>query len=139
MAILVAFVLWEIYAPLQEPLVPMKLFKDAGWVAACVLLGLGAAVYYAMAIIWPQMVAALFTVSTEPAPISAALTIFVQDDGGASMFAGWINTIPGVSIVVGQVLAGALAVWVGKAKIQVMVVLSFGGAFLAGKCVLYPI
>lgn len=41
-AILVAFVLWELYAPIQEPLVPMKLFKNVHWVAACVLLGLGA-------------------------------------------------------------------------------------------------
>lgn len=41
-AILAVFVLWEIYGPMEEPLVPMKLFKDLGWVAACVLLGLGA-------------------------------------------------------------------------------------------------
>ena len=54
---LAAFVLWEIYAPLREPLVPMHLFRSMKWVASVVLLGLGAAVYYAFSIIctffWP--------------------------------------------------------------------------------------
>lgn len=49
------------------------------------------------------------------------------------MRAGWLNTIPGVSIVCGQVLSGAVTVSIGKAKYQCMVVLSLGGAFLAGK------
>lgn len=48
---LVAFVLWEIYAPIKEPLVPMHLFRNIEWVSAVVLLGLGAGVYYAFAII----------------------------------------------------------------------------------------
>lgn len=39
---LVAFTLWEIYMPLKEPLVPMHLFKNIGWVSSCLLLALGA-------------------------------------------------------------------------------------------------
>lgn len=39
---LIAFTLWEIYADLKEPLLPMHLFKNFAWVAACILLGLGA-------------------------------------------------------------------------------------------------
>lgn len=50
-ATLVAFVLWEIYAPIKEPLVPMHLFKNIEWTVAVVVLGLGAGVYYAFAII----------------------------------------------------------------------------------------
>jgi MFS family permease len=48
---LIVFVLWESYAPIKEPLVPMHLFKNIEWVSAVVLLGLGAGVYYAFAII----------------------------------------------------------------------------------------
>lgn len=48
---LIAFVLWEIYAPIKEPLVPMHLFRNTEWASAVVLLGLGAGVYYAFAII----------------------------------------------------------------------------------------
>ena len=75
---LVAFVLWECYAPLREPFVPMKLFKDGKsrhgnletfklspnsgrWAAACVLVGIGAGVYYAFAIVWPAQVAVVYT------------------------------------------------------------------------------
>lgn len=39
---LITFFLWEIYVPLKEPLVPMHLFKNAAWVASCLLLALGA-------------------------------------------------------------------------------------------------
>ena len=46
-----AFVLWEIYAPIKEPLVPMHLFRNIEWVSAVILLSLGAGVYYAFAII----------------------------------------------------------------------------------------
>jgi hypothetical protein len=87
-----------------------------------------------MAIIWPQMVAVLFTVGGfRISPYSCLLTILLQDDGGASMRAGWLNAIPGFSIVCGQVLSGGLTVLVGHAKYQCMVVLSLGGAFLAGE------
>jgi len=50
------------------------------------------------------------------------------------MRAGWLNAIPGFSIVCGQVLSGALTASIGKAKFQCMTVLSVGGAFLAGEC-----
>lgn len=42
--VMVLFALWEVYAPLKEPLVPIYLFKNVQWVVACVLLGLGAGV-----------------------------------------------------------------------------------------------
>jgi hypothetical protein len=38
----IAFGLWETYAKLEEPLLPMHLFKNFAWVTACILLGLGA-------------------------------------------------------------------------------------------------
>lgn len=39
---LIAFALWEIYADLKEPLLPMHLFKNFAWVVSCILLGIGA-------------------------------------------------------------------------------------------------
>jgi hypothetical protein len=41
-AVMVAFVLWEAYANLAEPLLPLHLFKNFAWVTSCILLGLGA-------------------------------------------------------------------------------------------------
>jgi len=42
--VLIFFVLWEVYVPLKEPLIPMHLFANRRWSAAVVLLGLGAGV-----------------------------------------------------------------------------------------------
>jgi hypothetical protein len=39
---IIAFALWEAFANLKEPLLPVHLFKNVAWVAACILLGLGA-------------------------------------------------------------------------------------------------
>jgi MFS family permease len=56
---LVAFVLYECYVDLKEPLVPMHIFSNYSWNASVILTGLGASVYYAFAIVWPSMVAVL--------------------------------------------------------------------------------
>jgi len=111
---LVIFALWEAYAPLKEPLVPTEIFRNFSWVAASANLGLGASVYYGMAIVWPQMVAVLYT-----------------DDGGASIKAGFVSSLIGVMIVAGQLFAGVLAMPIGKTKIQIVVVMSTGAALLA--------
>jgi hypothetical protein len=95
---------------------PMHLFKNGAWVASCLLLALGArylfstsqpfllliinSVYYAMPIIWPSMIAVLYTT-----------------DSGASMYSGWLNCISGTLIVTGQIIGGVLAVPIGKTKI----------------------
>ncbi|KAF1969675.1 MFS general substrate transporter [Bimuria novae-zelandiae CBS 107.79] len=110
---LIVFALWEYYAPLMEPLLPMHLFKNFAWVAACVLLGIGSMIYYAMAILWPSMVAVLYT-----------------DDGGASMYAGWLSCVPGM-INGGQIVGGFLAAPIGKTRIQCIVAFTVGGALLA--------
>ena len=49
--LLVIFVLYETFAPLKEPLLPMRLFKNGGRAITILLWALGAAVYYALAIL----------------------------------------------------------------------------------------
>jgi hypothetical protein len=39
---LISFALWEVYADLKEPLLPVHLFKNFAWVVSCILLGIGA-------------------------------------------------------------------------------------------------
>ncbi|EON67606.1 hypothetical protein W97_06974 [Coniosporium apollinis CBS 100218] len=109
--VLVIFVLYEIYVP-KEPLIPMHLFKSMRWTAAVVLLGLGAGVYYAFAIIWPLQVAVLY-------------------GGGNLMYVGAVSVIVGMGIISGQVLCGVLAKKIGKTRYQCMVVFAIGGLFLA--------
>lgn len=73
-------------------------------------------VYYALAIIWPSQVAVLYT-----------------DDGGASMYAGFLSCCPSAFITFGMIVSGFLAEPIGKTKFQCIIVLTAGGAFLGGK------
>ncbi|OAL44211.1 TRI12-domain-containing protein [Pyrenochaeta sp. DS3sAY3a] len=58
---LVAFVLWELYAPLSRPLVPMHLFKSWDFNVIVIMTSVGGMLYYSLNVIFPAMVGALFT------------------------------------------------------------------------------
>ena len=47
---LIAFVLWEVFMDLKEPLVPVYVFNNRGWVCSTLISGIGASMYYAFAI-----------------------------------------------------------------------------------------
>ncbi|KAH7385824.1 fungal trichothecene efflux pump-domain-containing protein [Pyrenochaeta sp. MPI-SDFR-AT-0127] len=118
-AVLVIFVLWEIYAPIKEPLIPMHLFLNGRWVAAVVLLGLGAGVYYAFSIVWPAQASILY-------------------GNGDVMRVGYMSTIVGIGIITGQVIAGIFAERIGKTRYQCMAAFSIGGLFLGCAAVANP-
>ncbi|KAF2260865.1 MFS general substrate transporter [Lojkania enalia] len=107
---LIAFVLYECYVDLEEPLVPMKLFSNYGWNASVLLTGLGASVYYAFAIVWPSMVAVLYS------------------DGGV-MNSAWLSSLVGLCIVMGQVVGGFAGKSIGYLKWQAVVTFVLGGIF----------
>ena len=58
---LVIFCLWEAFAGLEYPLIPMRLFKNIQYDANVACASFGAVVYYANTVIWPTMIGALFT------------------------------------------------------------------------------
>ncbi|OBT54401.1 hypothetical protein VE04_10332 [Pseudogymnoascus sp. 24MN13] len=108
---LVVFALYETYMPLEEPLVPMHIFRNKGWTASTLLLSIGASVYYAFSIVWPQMAATVYGVS------------------GTRL--GWMSCIVPGTITLGQIVGGALAKWIGHTKYQTMFVITAGGGLLA--------
>jgi hypothetical protein len=72
---------------------------------------IGASVYYAFAIIWPNMVLGLYA-------------------DGRHMWAGWAACVVGGGITLGEILAG-----LGKRKLHWLIRIVFfsGSALLAGK------
>jgi hypothetical protein len=58
---LILFGLWEGFAGLEYPLIPMRLFKNIEYDANVACASFGAVVYYANTVIWPNMIGALFT------------------------------------------------------------------------------
>jgi hypothetical protein len=108
---LVAFALYEIFAPLKEPLVPMHLFKNLPWVSDICMVACGASVYYCFSIIWPIMVFSLYTSDLTKG--------------------GLLCCVTGIGTNTGQILSGALSRKIGHQKYQVMVSASSMGIFLA--------
>ena len=49
---LVAFVCWQKFMPLNEPLMPLHIFRNRGWLLATIVSGLGASMFYAFAVVW---------------------------------------------------------------------------------------
>ncbi|OAG42658.1 hypothetical protein AYO21_03243 [Fonsecaea monophora] len=57
----VAFVLYEVYMPLNRPLMPMHLWLNRDYTSITILTTVGGMVYFSINVIYPVMVAALFT------------------------------------------------------------------------------
>ncbi|KAF2827930.1 MFS general substrate transporter [Ophiobolus disseminans] len=108
---LVALFVYESYANLAQPLIPIHFFKNRGWVAAMISLSFGASVYYSQAIVWPQMTA----------------NVYAQ---GRVMWGGVVASLVGVGITFGEILGGFAAKSIGHWKIQAVVVITLGGLFL---------
>ena len=108
---LVALFLYEAYRPLKEPLIPLHLFKNRGWVASVLSLSLGASTYYSQAIVWPQMTS----------------TVYAE---GRLMWAGWVGSLAGIAITTGEILGGVMAKKTGKTKLQCLTVMTLGTVFL---------
>ena len=109
---LVAFVLYEIFAPLKEPLVPMHLFRNIRWVADIFMIALGASVYFCFAIVWPIMVFALYTSDLTKG--------------------GFLCCVTGLGTNSGQIVSGVLGKRIGKQKYQLIVAATLMGLFLGG-------
>lgn len=116
-AVIVAFVLWEMYGNLKEPMMPIHVFRHRGWNITILMWSLGAAIYYANAILWPSMVAALYS------------------DVHSSMWSGWMSCIPGCGILAGEFVAAGFK---RKTNIQIMIVFPVGGAFLGAMATSSP-
>jgi MFS family permease len=98
----------------------MHLFMNGQWSAAAVLLGLGAGIYYAFAVVWPTQCAVLYSNPNDP------------------MYVGYISSLVGLGFITGQILAGLLARQIGKTRYQVMVAYFVGGVFLACAATITP-
>lgn len=129
---LVGFALWELFAKLEERLLPMYLFRNTGketfifspslrirsadassmsspgWDATVVLISLGASAYYAFSIILPQLVFGVYT--------------------SDKFYGSAVSSIVGACIVMGQIIGGLLSKQIGKQKWQLV----FSSAAFAG-------
>lgn len=106
----VAFVAWEWFASPKQPLLPLHLFKNLQWVAMIFTLATSVTVYYAFSIVWPQQVFAMYT------------TDLIKG--------GLLCSLVGAGTNIGQLSSAVLARHLGNQRIQFIVSVGCGGAFL---------
>ncbi|KAH7077475.1 fungal trichothecene efflux pump [Paraphoma chrysanthemicola] len=108
--VLVAFVLYECYMPLKDPLVPMHLFRNLGWVVTVLVLGIGPTIFYGFAIVWPQMVFGLYTTDVK--------------------YGSLLSVIPVVSFTSGTCCSGFVR-YIQRQRIQIIVCACIGTPLVA--------
>ncbi|PYI08054.1 siderophore iron transporter [Aspergillus sclerotiicarbonarius CBS 121057] len=112
---LIAFALYEIFVPLEQPLLPMSLLRNRGYAGAVCSALVGNMVYFSMSLLWPTAISALFTTNT--------------------IKAGWLSISTGAGVLVGEVAAGLLMKPIGHTKYQLIVttvmITAFSGALAA--------
>ena len=115
--LLIAFFVYEVLMPLKEPLLPPYLFRNRGWVVSVILWSLGASTYYALALLWPSMVATLYAGTH------------------SHMWVGLVSCLSNCGILFGEYVGA----W-GKRRtdIQIRVVFTCGSAFLASMAACTP-
>lgn len=112
---LVAFFLWEIYAKPKEPFMPLYFFKSFPWVASILLISTCGGVFYSFAIVWPQMVVALYSSPDDP------------------MDVGYMSSLVATGIISGEVTGCFVAKPLGKTKYQIIAASILSGTLLACK------
>ena len=111
--VLVILVFWEIYAPLQYPLIPMKYFRDLrGFVCVNIICYVSGIVYIALSIIWPSQVNAIYG------------TTHTWEQNA------WMSTTIGLSLVVGICVIGPFFHKIGHIKYQLILATSVQTAFM---------
>ncbi|KAL4861926.1 hypothetical protein BDV12DRAFT_203537 [Aspergillus spectabilis] len=107
-----AFIAWECYGAVKEPLVPMHHLRNIPWAAAVVTSGLGASLYYGLAVVWPSMVAVVYATDD---PVSDSLV-------ASLVGAGWLF---------GEITSGFAAGVLRRIKLQSIATLAIAGILLA--------
>lgn len=111
---IVGFIFYEWHCPTPQPLVPLAMFKNTGWVAVLLTLSCAASMYYAFSVVFPTQVAVLYTSESEANQ-------------------GWLKCVITAPPLVGQIIASLLATRIGHIKWQLVSTASVGAALYGGK------
>ncbi|KAK4941407.1 hypothetical protein LTR10_018676 [Elasticomyces elasticus] len=108
-ALLVVFVVWEIWGAGEYPLIPMRFFRNRQYMGVILTAAVGSMVYYSLLILWPLQIAVLYETSI--------------------MAVGWKSCVVGAGALFGQAMCGLFVKVLGKHKLQMVIAVSLLTAF----------
>lgn len=117
-ALLAALFVWESFANLKYPAIPVKFFANRGYISLVAIATVSSMVYYSSILLWPQQVQALFT---------SDIT-----------YAGWLSCTVGSATALGQVCAGAIIRWGGNVRYWLIFATFAMVGFVSGLASLTP-
>ncbi|ORY09230.1 fungal trichothecene efflux pump [Clohesyomyces aquaticus] len=85
---LIAFGFWEGFGNTRYPLMPMKFFRNRGFISLVACATVASMFYYSAVLLWPQQVAAMYTTDIN--------------------YAGWLSCTVSAATALGQVCAGGM-------------------------------
>ncbi|KAK7427225.1 hypothetical protein QQZ08_006338 [Neonectria magnoliae] len=94
--LLVALFVYEAFANLKYPAIPVKFFANRGFMSLVCCASVASMFYYSAVLLWPQQVQALFTKDIS--------------------YAGWLSCTVASSTALGQIVAGVIVRWGGNVR-----------------------
>ncbi|CAK7198194.1 hypothetical protein SEUCBS139899_000852 [Sporothrix eucalyptigena] len=95
-ALLVCFGLWESYADLKYPVMPMAYFLNRGFISLVAMATIASMFYYSAIILWPSQVTAMFTTSVT--------------------YGGWLSCTVSAGTTLGQGTGGIIIRYGGNSR-----------------------
>ncbi|KJR88486.1 siderophore iron transporter [Sporothrix schenckii 1099-18] len=94
--LLIALFVWEGYAKLRYPAIPIHFFTNRGFMALVACATVASMFYYSAVLLWPQQIRHFFTTDIT--------------------YGGWLSTTVASSTALGQICAGAIIRWGGNVR-----------------------
>lgn len=98
--------------PVEYSLIPMRLFRNRGYVGTILTASVGSMIYYSMAVLWPMLIGDLYTTNI--------------------LEVGWMSCAVGGATLLGQLIAAVLCKAIGHHKWQMVVAAICMTAFVGG-------
>ncbi|KAF2254749.1 fungal trichothecene efflux pump [Trematosphaeria pertusa] len=95
-ACLIAFGFWEAFGNSKYPLMPMKFFRNRGFISLVACATVASMFYYSAVLLWPEQVATMYTSDIN--------------------YAGWLSCTVSAATALGQICAGGIIKFVGHTR-----------------------
>ncbi|KAF2814997.1 fungal trichothecene efflux pump [Mytilinidion resinicola] len=94
--LLISFGFWEAFGGSKYPLMPMKMFRNRGFISLVTCATVASMFYYSAVLLWPQQVSTMYTSDVN--------------------YAGWLSCTVSAATALGQVCAGGMIRYFGNAR-----------------------